>query len=160
MPLLFNTDFLIPLFIFAIPIVAIVGGITAGIVKTISRHRLIELAQRERIAAIERGLDPAKLPVLPDPGTVGGLDRLARLEEGAPFYYNPLHRAQGLMIGGLVTLAAGIGTSVFLHFVADEPGVWAVGIIPGAVGIALLLSAWLVWPRSTSGTMPPAGPPR
>src|SRR5207248_5473797 len=32
-----------------IPIVAIVGGITMGIVRTISHHRLIELAQRERI---------------------------------------------------------------------------------------------------------------
>src|SRR5207245_3354338 len=41
-----SDDAIVPLVVFCIPIVAIVGGITAGIVRTISRHRLIELAQR------------------------------------------------------------------------------------------------------------------
>src|SRR5207248_4823258 len=50
----------LPFLIFSIPIVAIVGGITAGIVRTLGNQRLMELAQRERIAAIERGVDPSK----------------------------------------------------------------------------------------------------
>ena len=29
---------------------------------------------------------------------------------------------------------------------------WAVGLIPGAVGVALLLSAWIIQPK---GMMPP-----
>ena len=50
----FDSGVFVPMMIFALPIVAVAGGITAGIVKTISRHRLIELAQRERIAACRK----------------------------------------------------------------------------------------------------------
>ena len=150
----FDDGFFVPMMIFAVPIVAIAGGITAGIVRTVSRHRLIELAQRERIAAIERGVDPSKLPPLPTvPDT---FDRFGGMGELGG--YNPLRRAQGLMVGGLVTLAVGVGLGVFLHLVADEPGVWAVGAIPGAIGVALLLSALIVWPRGGSsggGQAPP-----
>ena len=134
-------DVFVPFLIFSIPIIAIVGGITAGIVKTVSRHRLIELAQRERIAMIERGLDPSKLPPLP----------ISDISDASPLM-TPAdaarHRSQGLMIGGLVTLAVGISLGVLLYNVADEPGVWAVGLIPGAIGIALLLSAFLVRPKN------------
>ena len=150
---MFDDNFLVPLMIFSVPIVAIVGGITAGIVKTISRHRMMELAARERIAAIERGVDPSKLPPPPDMGSEH------RAEGYDMFNQSPLRRAQGLMIGGLVTLATDIGLGVFLNYVADERGVWAVGLIPGSVGIALLLSAMLVWPRGGSGT-PPVPPMR
>ena len=101
MPLLsLDESVLVPMFVVAIPIVAIVGGITAGIVHTISRHRMMELAQRERIAAIERGLDPAKLPSL----TAIATDT----EDGV--LWTPAERTarrrQGLLIGGLVTLFA------------------------------------------------------
>lgn len=138
----FDGDFVIPMMIFAIPIVAVAGGITAGIVRTISRHRLIELAQRERIAAIERGIDPTKLPPLPD---LSGGD-----EDVATVYMSPrqvtLKRSRDLMTGGIVTLFAGIGIGVMLYFLGDarESNAWAVGTIPAFVGIALLLSSWLV----------------
>ena len=150
---LFSPDTLVPLAAMAIPIVAIVGGITAGIVKTIGQQRLIELAQRERIAAIERGIDPSKLPPLP----VAGGDLMGT-------YLTPQQHgrrlSQGLLIGGLVTLAAGISLGVFLRMIADEPGVWAVGLIPASVGAALLLSAWAVRPRNGdrgAGTPPREG---
>ncbi len=138
----FDGGILIPMMIFAIPIVAVAGGITAGIVRTISRHRLIELAQRERIAAIERGIDPTKLPPLPD---LSGGD-----EDVATVYMSPrqatLKRARDLMTGGIVTLFAGIGIGVMLYFLADagDSNAWAVGAIPAFVGFALLLSSWLV----------------
>jgi hypothetical protein len=145
-------DVLIPVMIFAIPIVAIIGGITAGIVRTISRHRLIELAQQERIAMIQKGLDPAKLPPLP-----------VSVEDGvgaclSPFE-NARRRAQGLMIGGFVTLAVGLALGFFLSKMdTGEPGIWAVGVIPGAIGLALLISGILVRPR---GDEPQASaPPR
>jgi hypothetical protein len=140
----FGPDVIAPVLVFSIPILAIVGGITAGIVKTVSRHRIIELAQRERIAMIERGLDPSKLPPLPaiseldDSGvTLSPVDAARR-------------RSQGLMVGGLVTLAVGMGLSVMLFYIADEQGVWAVGVIPAAIGLALLLSAFLVRPKNGS----------
>jgi hypothetical protein len=134
-------DVVAPVLVFAIPIIAIVGGITAGIVKTISRHRIIELAQRERIAMIERGLDPSKLPPLP----------VSEIAEDTPML-SPTdaarRRAQGLLIGGLVTLAVGLSLGVMLYYIAGEPGVWSVGLIPVAIGIALLISATLIRPRN------------
>jgi hypothetical protein len=146
-------DVIAPILVFAIPIIAVAGGITAGIVKTISRHRLIELAQRERIAMIERGLDPSKLPPLPiDP------------EAAASPQWSPVdsarRRAQGLMIGGFVTLAVGISLGIMLYYVADEPGVWAVGVIPAAVGLALLISGFLVRPRGGELGSGSGAPPR
>jgi hypothetical protein len=136
-------DVVAPILVFSIPIIAIVGGITAGIVKTMSRHRIIELAQRERIAMIERGLDPSKLPPLP----------ISEITEDTPLL-SPVdsarRRSQGLMIGGLVTLAVGLSLGVMLYYIAGEPGVWSVGLIPVAIGIALLISAFLLRPRNGS----------
>src|SRR5262245_7212456 len=132
----------VPIVALAIPIVAIVGGISAGIIRTLGRQRLIELAQRERIAAIERGVDPAKLTPLP----VSTLD-----DEPETWHMNTYERDrrryQGLMIGGIVTVSAGLGIMAFLNFVASNENAWAVGIVPAAVGVAMLLSAFLVRPR-------------
>lgn len=145
---IFDLRELLPFMVFAIPIVAIVGGITAGIVKTMTDARLMENAQRERMAAIQRGIDLDKLPPLPVLGPATG-DLLAG--------FNPLaaqrHRAQGLLIGGVITLFAGLGIGTFLYFIAGRDGdaVWAVGIIPAFIGLALLLSAAIVWPKEGNG---------
>ncbi len=139
-------DVIAPVLVFSIPIIAIVGGITAGIVKNMSRSRIIELAQRERIAMIERGMDLSKLPPLP---SMGDLDATGTVLSAAD---SARRRSQALMVGGLVTLAVGIGLGVMLYFITDarDEGVWAVGIIPAAVGIALLISAFLVRPRDAA----------
>jgi uncharacterized protein DUF6249 len=149
----FRVGEFVPIIALAIPIVAIIGGITAGIIRTLGRQRLIELAQRERIAAIERGVDPAKLAPLP----VNALD-----DEPETWHMNQYdrdrRRAQGLMIGGIVTLAVGLGLMAFLGTITEEEHVWAVGIVPASVGLALLLSSFLVRPRSNGGG--PSAPPR
>jgi len=139
----FGPDVFVPFLVFSIPIIAIVGGITAGIVKTISRHRLIELAQRERIAMIERGLDPSKLPPLPISEIADATPMLSANDAAR-------RRSQGLMVGGLVTMAVGVSLGVLLYNVSDEAGVWSVGLIPGAIGVALLISAILVRPKDGS----------
>ena len=142
-----NEDVFIPLFIFAIPIVAITGGITVAIVRAIGRQRVIELAQRERIAAIERGVDPTKLPPL---NLLGGAE-MENILDFTERQGTPLRRAQSLMIGGLVTLFAGVGITIFLLVAVsggDREKAWAVGLIPAFVGAALLISSKLVWPRN------------
>ncbi len=137
----FDSGLLVPMMIFALPIVAVAGGITAGIVKTISRHRLMELAQRERIAAIERGIDPNKLPPMTAMMSDSG---------DAPTYMTfrqaSIHRSRGLLIGGIITLSVGIGVSAMLYFVADsstDSNAWATGLIPTFIGVALILSSFL-----------------
>ncbi|HTM57798.1 MAG TPA: hypothetical protein VL123_05225 [Candidatus Udaeobacter sp.] len=147
----------LPFLVFAVPIVAIVGGITAGIVRTLGNQRLMELAQRERIAAIERGIDPAKLPPLPvalSDRTWGG--------DGSAFVTSREYahrRYQGILIGGLVCSFVGAGLGVFLGLVNHgEEGVWAVGLIPGSVGVALLIAALIIRPRGDDGMRPPAPP--
>lgn len=142
----FDPTFFLPFLIFSIPIIAIVGGITAGIIKSVGRQRLVEMAQRERIAAIERGIDPSKLPPLP---------ALGDSDDGLYVSRNEHDRRlrQGLLIGGVITTGVGMGLMVFLWtLIGADEGVWAVGAIPLFVGVALLLSSWLVRPKNgTSG---------
>jgi Cu/Ag efflux pump CusA len=45
------------------------------------------------------------------------------------------------MLSGLILVAVGLGISVFLYFVAGHMGVWTVGIIPLAIGAALIVAA-------------------
>ena len=146
------TDLVVPVMIFAIPIVAIIGGITAGVVKTISEGRIVENAQRERIAAIQAGIDPSKLPPLPPrPTTDAEAGAVAAAYTGgssAGTDYLLRRRANSLLIGGIVVLCSGIGISLFLYFVGDEAGnAWAVGLIPGFVGVGLLLAWFLTRPH-------------
>lgn len=142
----FEPEFLIPVVLFFIPVVAIVGGIITGIVRLLGQQRLAELQQRERIAAIERGLDPAKLP--PPPAW------------DAPGIYDPAHvrdmrQSRGYLIGGIVTLFTGAGLTAFLTILNPGENTWAVGIIPSSIGMALLISAWLVRPRGNGAPPPP-----
>ena len=144
-PMSFEPENVIPVMLFAIPIIAITGGIVMGVVRAAGRQRLIELAQQERIAAIQRGVDPEKIPPINL-----GFEEGSRWGDFADASGGPLRRAQGLLIGGMVTLFAGAGIALFLGLVNPEPGrpFWAVGLVPAAVGVALLLSAKFVWPRN------------
>ena len=151
-------DTFVPIMIFAIPIVAIVGGITAGIVRSLGQQRMMELAQRERIAAIERGVDPAKLPPLPTFIPSGGMGD--GFSGGVYTSYNDYarRRQHGLMIGGLVCLFVGIAIAVFLRTIGDSEAnsAWAVGLIPASVGLALMIGSMIVRPQS--GGSPPSTP--
>lgn len=146
----FNPEDFIPFMVLSIPIIAIVGGITAGIVRMFQRQRAFELLQRERIAAIERGLDPEKIASLQRP----------ILFDDHGIYTDPKAAAnrlrQGLMIGGIVTLFAGVSLGIFLNGVADrgDGNVWMVGLIPAAVGAALLLCSFLIRPIESSQPPP------
>jgi len=151
----FDAGSLVPLMALSIPIIAIVGGITAGIVRMMQRQRSFEMIQRERIAAIERGLDPDKIASLQRP----------LLYDDHGIYTDPVmaseRRRQGLLIGGIVTLFVGIALGVFLRGVADGSDgerVWLVGLIPAAVGCALLLSSFLIRPIGPGS--PPSNPER
>lgn len=135
------TESIMPIMVFSIPIVAIVGGITMGIVRTMTQSRIVENAQRERIAAIQAGIDPSKLPPLPN-ADLGDMAEATRSPEESQ-----RRRTNGLMVGGIVTLFTGIGLACFFSLMDTGGNAWAIGIIPAFIGVALLLSAFLVRPR-------------
>ena len=148
---MWNPEVIVPFLVFSIPIIAIMGGIIVGVVKQIGRQRMIELAQQERIAAIQRGVDPAQIAPL-SPVLWGDGDGFLTYEQ------SERRRAQGLLIGGIVTTSLGLGLSTFLYMMLrdeSEP-VWAVGIVVISVGVALLASAGIVWPRAGRAAIPNA----
>ncbi len=133
---LFEEDFVAPLLVFGIPIVAIAGGILAGIVRTVSSHRLMEVAIRERMALVARGVDPDKIPT--SVGFSFGSGPVAAVER---------FRAQGLLIAGFVMVVGGGALFVVDQWVYFDEIMWPVGVLGIAVGLALLLSGAVIWPR-------------
>jgi hypothetical protein len=96
---------------FLIPITAIVGGILAGIVATVTRGRVRELEIRERIAMIERGMVP---PPESDPE---GFDRrMQSMQQFQRGHVAPRHRS-----AGIVLIAVGLGMIVLLTYAGDVP---------------------------------------
>lgn len=146
----FDPSDFIPLFIFSIPLLAISGGIVAGIVRMIHRQRTWELIQRERIAAIERGVSPELIaqmqPSILDDERGQFMSARATAEK----------LRQSLMIGGIITLFVGVALAFFLNGVSGEEKVWMVGLIPIAAGLGLIVSSSVVRPPSDGPPAPPA----
>jgi hypothetical protein len=128
--------------LFTIPIVAIIGGITAGIIKSVHRQRLLELAQKERIAAIERGLDPEKLPALNLPP-----EAICTPKNGLTFEQKQLRRSHNLLIWGLVLFLFGSALGVGIAVANGDPEGWVAGFIFAGIGLALLISSRVVRPE-------------
>ncbi len=126
-----------PLLVFAVPMVAVAGAILAGIVRTISAHRLIEAAVRERMALMARGVDPSRIP---------GIRALGVLGMDAAAYDR--HRAQGLLVWGFALLMGGVTFALVAgNLDAWTEGDWPVGVVAAAIGAALLLGGAIVWPK-------------
>jgi len=106
-----------------IPIIAIIMSLSIPIVFAIVDYRrrrdIVEANHKERLAAIERGME---LPALPE-----------------SFYQSikPARRSSYLL-PGLVWLFVGIGIFVALGAIAGHD-VRMLGLIPAAVGLALLV---------------------
>ena len=106
-----------------IPIVAIVMSLLIPIIYQITEYRrrrdIVDALHRERMASIERGIEPKPLP-----------DELLN-----PFRRN---RSPRYLLTGMIWLFIGIGIFVFLGAVAGDDVRW-IGLIPGGVGLAYLL---------------------
>jgi hypothetical protein len=108
-----------------IPIVAIVMSLSIPIVYTIMdykrRRDIVEAHHRERLAAIERGVD---IPPLPES------------------FYQPISRRPprtgSTLLPGLIWLFIGIALFVALGAVAGH-GVSYFGLIPAGIGLAYLI---------------------
>ena len=106
-----------------IPIVAIVMSLLIPIIYQITEYRrrrdIVNALHRERMASIERGIEPKPLP-----------------EE----LLNPFRRNRNprYLLTGMIWLFVGVGIFVFLGAVAGDEVRW-IGLIPGGVGLAFLL---------------------
>ena len=120
-----------------IPIIAVFMSLLIPIVYTITDYRrrrdIVEAHHKERLAAIERGMEIAPLP--------------------DSFYqaFKPARRSSYLL-PGLVWLFVGIGLFIALGAVAGE-NVRYFGLIPAGVGAALLIYYFVEGRK-----LPPGGP--
>jgi len=125
-----------------IPIVAIVMGIGIGMMAIWSEHRrkaqLLEQNHRERMHAIEKGIE---LPPLP-PGLIG-------ISSGP----SPSSAAKSLRWGIMLTLI-GILLYVAIGEAGGREGA-LFGLIPAAVGIANLVYAAIQWNKEKEDASKP-----
>jgi hypothetical protein len=126
----------IPIFAFAIPIVAIVGGIASQIAKTMARARIQELLIQERIKSIEKGIPPGPAPAMMDPGAED------REYVASPETYHR-NRVFGLRLGGAITFAVGAAIAFALYYGQHETA-WVWMMIPASVGACLIIASFFV----------------
>jgi Domain of unknown function (DUF6249) len=125
--------------VFLIPVIAIIGGITVAIVSTIMRSRLRELEIRERIAMIERGLVP---PPEKDPQ---GFDRAMNRYDAQVRAYG--EEWQGRSPGryrsaGITMMGIGLGLMLMITFAGNDPnaGIGVGGFI-AVIGLAFFINS-------------------
>ncbi len=111
--------------VFVIPIVATVMGIGIAMLAIVVDYRkkrdMFALHHKERMAAIEKGME---LPPLPPEFFQDGRRR------------RPSHPSDFLR-RGLVLLFIGIAVSIAMYQSAPDAYLW--GLVPAAIGVALLL---------------------
>ena len=56
-------------------------------------------------------------------------------------------RRDGIRLGGLVNIGVGLGLMIFLGQLTGERGISLVGLIPGFIGVALLLHSYVLAPK-------------
>ncbi len=105
-------------FALAIPILAIFGGVAMGVTAIIMQGRRKELSHKERLIALEKGIELPSPPPKAERPKYGGT------------------RTTGLMI-----LLLGFALTIALFTVEGKQGVW--GLLPMGVGAGLLIGSYL-----------------
>jgi hypothetical protein len=131
---------------FGVAIVAIVGGIFAGIVSTMFKARIRELEIRERIAMIEHGLVP---PPEKDPE---GFEQQMRVVD----HWQQRPVAPRFRSGGIMVISVGLGLMVLLWFVGVEREGIGIGGFLVMIGLGMLVNSVFA---SAARQHPPQAPP-
>ena len=147
-PLSSMTDALLIIMGFAIPLVAICGGLILAGLSLHRRMRLRELAYRERMAMIERGLVP---PPETDPLR---FEKMMRV--GDPAVSERVRsRATRRRSAGVLLIGVGLGLMMIIYFAGRAPGA-AIGVGGStiAIGLAMVVNALLDQRQPESFDMP------
>ncbi len=59
-------------------------------------------------------------------------------------------KREGYLVGGFINIAIGIALIVFLSAIGHRPEIGLVGLIPGLIGVALIISAYLAVPKKAA----------
>ncbi len=121
-------------FVFLIPITGIVAFFAFLAVLVWTRHR-----RRERDAYYRHELGKQ----LVEKGVPGEEISAVLRQESRDLWLN---RREGLKLGGLLTLLAGVGFMLAFAWMDDEP-IWMIGWIPVAIGLALVIYGLLLAPK-------------
>lgn len=116
--------YLVPIMALLIPIVAIVMGVSAKM----RREQLLHETLRQ-FADKGQPLPPELLAQL-------GAD----MGEGTQA---PRTRAFNSLLGGAVNLALGLALALMFYAMQPDSWLWAIGCLPGFIGVALLLVWWV-----------------
>ncbi len=139
---------LVPILIFSIPIIAIVGGIGSRIARTMARARIQELLIQERIKAMEKGITPPAQAPMMDPDVDAGL-----------FVQSHDQRVFGLRLGGGIALAVGLALMFAMWSTTGATEAWVWMTIPASIGAALFIGSFFVpKPRVYRGANPSERP--
>lgn len=125
--------------VFLIPVVAIVAVFTFITVAVWAEERRKERESFYRSETYRRLLDSK--------GESSETVRELMQEEEARLMRS---KTEGRRLGGLITLAVGIGVMVFLYFLAPDEAIYLAGLIPLLIGLVLVIYGY-----STSA--PPIG---
>jgi len=120
-----------------IPVIAIVGGLIIAGLAIHHKARLKELAYRERIAMIEKGLVP---PPESDPAKFDRAWESLATRWSDPAVLAARHRA-----AGIITIGAGLAVMVLLYFVTGEDRLaFGVGGATTLLGLTFIVNSFLV----------------
>jgi len=98
-------------------------------------------SQRKEREAFYRADTLKRLGDAPGDGAKAAFDLLREQDR-----LKRINAREGMKIGGLVTVAVGASLCIFLRFVSGSASgsPWLVGLIPGFVGIALLIYVYFL----------------
>lgn len=121
----------------------IVGGVSVIITGMRQRAKILEMAHRERLAMIERGVAP--------PSDLSG----------TPYHERPKARSNRLLSGGIVIVGLGLALAMLIAFASREPEIAAgVGGAVAILGIAFIVTAYVVHGQGKDDGFPPFEPRR
>lgn len=120
-------------YVFLIPIVALICVFTFISIETWAENRRKERESYHKNETLQKMLDGS-------PESTESVRQVIREEEELLERRRLRSRKQGLLLGGSITAAVGLGLGVFLYGLASkgEP-VYLVGLIPFLIGVVLLV---------------------
>jgi len=146
-------DFLIPIFLFLMIAVVIIGSIIGPLYFKNQREKMWNETAR---LAIEKGQPIPEMPIS-EMETRKPASKSAFTPENEAAYLRAQVRREVKI--GLICLAAGIALSV--HISMNQGwAIGSVGALPGLIGLAFLLNAWITARSAAKIPLSDASPPR